>query len=198
MTFPPGRARLGTSPLVTGSPAAGKTIGEFLDRLLGRQGSDCASGHDDIDLERNQFGRKGGEALGLSLGITIFDHDVAALDVTEVTQFFKEGLLQVGIGGQVGRQEAYSSDLGRLLSFGGERHGQGPQREPLPERAPLHHWMISSARTRIDCGIVSPSAFAVFRLMAKWNRLTCSIGRSPGAAPSRTSRTYLAAYRPSV
>ncbi len=41
--------------------------------------------HDDINLERNQFGRKSGEPLELPLGISIYDHDVAALDVTEVT-----------------------------------------------------------------------------------------------------------------
>ena len=80
-----------------------------------------ACGHDDINLERNQFGRKSGEPLELPLGISVFDHDVAALDVTEVTQSLEEGLAQVGGSGQVGRQVAYSSDLGRLLGLGGER-----------------------------------------------------------------------------
>ena len=56
----------------------------------------CLGGHDDINLERNQFGRKSGEPLGLPLGISVFDHDVATLDVTEVTQSLTEGLWQVG------------------------------------------------------------------------------------------------------
>ena len=89
--------------------------------MLGGQGGGCACGHDDINLERNQFGRKSGEPLELPLGISVFDHDVAALDVTEVTQSLEEGLLQVGISGQVGRQVAYSSDLGRLLGLGRNR-----------------------------------------------------------------------------
>src|SRR5882724_5141305 len=60
--------------------------GEGPGRLLGGQSLGCASGQDDINLERNQFGRKSGEPLGLPLGISVLDHDVAALDVTEVTQ----------------------------------------------------------------------------------------------------------------
>jgi hypothetical protein len=60
--------------------------GEGPCRLLGGQGMGCAWGHDDINLERSQFGRKSGEPLGLPLGISVFDHEVAALDVTEVTQ----------------------------------------------------------------------------------------------------------------
>jgi hypothetical protein len=95
--------------------------GEGPGRLLGGQGGGCVSGHDDINLERNQFGRKSGEPLELSLGISIFNHDVAALDVTEVAQSLTEGLGQVGASGLVGRQVAYSSDLGRLLGLGGER-----------------------------------------------------------------------------
>jgi hypothetical protein len=36
----------------------------------------------------------------------------------------EEGLSQVGIRRQVERQDAYSSDLGRLLGLGGERRGE--------------------------------------------------------------------------
>ena len=90
--------------------------GEGPGRLLGGQGMECGYGHDDVNLERNEFGRKSGKPLELPLGISVFDHDVAALDVTEVTQSSTEGLGQVGTSGQVARQVAYSSDLGRLLS----------------------------------------------------------------------------------
>jgi hypothetical protein len=54
-------------------------------RLLGGQSRSRARGHNDIHLERNQFGRKGLKRLELALGIPIFDHDVMSLDVTEVT-----------------------------------------------------------------------------------------------------------------
>jgi hypothetical protein len=45
------------------------------------------------------------------------------------------------------------------------------------------HWITWSARTRTDCGIVRPSAFAVRRLIASSNFLDCSIGSSAGVAP---------------
>ncbi len=127
MTLPPGRARLVTSPLVNRIANTSEDNGDSLGRLHGRQGDACASAHeDDINLERNQFGRKSGEPLELPLGISVFNHDVAALDVTEVTQSLEEGVAQVGASGQAGRQVAYSSDLGRLLGLGGERCGEKP------------------------------------------------------------------------
>ena len=122
--LPPGRARLVTSPLATGSAAEVKTMGRVLVACLAARAVCVPYGHDDINLERNQFGRKSGEPLELPLGISVFDHDVATLDVTEVTQSLKEGLAQVGVSGQVVRQVAYSSDLGRLLGLGGERRGK--------------------------------------------------------------------------
>ena len=90
---------------------------------------------DDINLERNQFGRKSGEPLELPLGISVFDHAVAARDVTEVTQPLKEGLAQVRASGQVVRQVAYSRDLRCLLGFGSERRGhetEGRERLRVP------------------------------------------------------------------
>src|SRR5262249_46137225 len=51
----------------------------------------------------------------LPLSISVFDHDVSALDVTEITQSLTKGLGQVGATGQAARQVAYSSDLRRRL-----------------------------------------------------------------------------------
>ncbi len=170
----PARNRIGSSS---------EDNGEGPGRLLGGQGLGCASGHDDINLERNQFGRKSGEPVELPLGISVFDHDVPALDVTEVTQSLTEGLWQVGSSGQVARQVAYSRDLGRLLGLGGERRGEEAASQRAEECTPSDHWMISSARIRSDCGIVRPRALAVLRLMTSSNLVGCSTGRSAGFAP---------------
>ena len=67
-------------------------MGMVLVACLAARARECASGHDDINLERSQFGRESGEPLELPLGISVFDHDVAALDVAEVTQSLAEGL----------------------------------------------------------------------------------------------------------
>jgi hypothetical protein len=119
--------------------------------LLGSQGSLCASsGHDDINLERDQFGRQSGKALRLPLGISVFDRDVAALDVTEVAQSLEEGLEPVGASGPVERQVAYASDLGRLLRLGGERRREEAARHGVEEGAAMHYWITSSARDSRD------------------------------------------------
>src|SRR5438874_6645912 len=60
------------------------------------------------------------------------------------------------------------------------------------ECAPVDHWMISSARSRSDWGIVSPSALAVLRLMTNSNFVGCSMGRSAGLAPFKMRATYTA------
>ena len=53
----------------------------------------------------------------------------------------------------------------------------------------------SKARSSSACGIVNPSAWAVFKLMTNSNRVGCSMGRSPGLAPLRILSTYVAARR---
>jgi hypothetical protein len=107
--------------------------------LRGQGGEGAADGHDDIDLERDQLGRQSGELLGLPLGIPVFDQEVAAFDVTEVTQSLMEGLAHVEVSGcQVERQVAYSSDLGRLLGLGGERRGEEAARQGADECASIH------------------------------------------------------------
>jgi hypothetical protein len=68
--------------------------------------------------------------------------------------------------------------LPRLLSLGRERRRQRPKCQPAEERAAVHHWMISSARTKSDWGMVSPRALAVLRLMTSSNFVGCSTGRS--------------------
>jgi hypothetical protein len=104
--------------------------GDSPGRLHGRQGDSCASAHeDDINLERNQLGREGGDPLELSFGISVFDHEVATLDVTKLTQSFTESLAQLSASGQAGRQIAYASDLGGLLGLGDERRGEEAQSE---------------------------------------------------------------------
>jgi hypothetical protein len=41
-----------------------------------------------------------------------------------------------------------------------------------------NHWITSSALSNTDCGIVRPSALAVFRLITSSNLLGCMTGRS--------------------
>jgi hypothetical protein len=63
-------------------------------------------------------------------------------------------------------------------------------------RAPLgRYWSTLSARCNSDCGIVSPRAFAVLRLITSSNLVGYSTGRSAGLAPFRILSTYAALRR---
>jgi hypothetical protein len=50
--------------------------------------------------------------------------------------------------------------------------------------------MVLSARARIDCGMVSPSVFAVVRLTTRSKRFGCSTGNSAGDAPFRLTQEW--------
>jgi hypothetical protein len=88
------------------------------------------------------------EVLFDPTGISVFNHEVATLDVTEVTQSFEEGFVILGESAWgVIPQVAYSRDLGRLLGLGGERRGEEHCTSARKERAPVYHyWITSSAR----------------------------------------------------
>jgi hypothetical protein len=70
---------------------------------------------------------------------------------------------------------------------GERRRNQRPP--PLAERRRTGYSMTWSARSSSVCGIVSPSAFAVLRLITNSNCVACSMGRSPGLAPRRILST---------
>ena len=73
-------------PLGYGIAGSTENNGEGRRRSFGGERAECATGaHDDIDLERNQFGRENGEPLRLALRPAILDQDVATLGITEFT-----------------------------------------------------------------------------------------------------------------
>src|SRR5438445_683140 len=108
VTLPPGRARLVTSPLVTGSPTAMKTMGRVLVACLAARAAGVPGATRTSTLSATSSAATAGEPLELPLGRSVFDHEVAALDVTEVTQSLKEGLSQVGVTGRLVPHPAYS------------------------------------------------------------------------------------------
>ena len=54
--------------------------------LLGRKGSRCASGHEDVNLEPDQLGRQVGEAIKLPSAQPGLDDNVLPLHVAQITQ----------------------------------------------------------------------------------------------------------------
>src|SRR5215813_443196 len=76
-----------------------------------------------------------------------------------------------------------------------EGHSHASAKSAAPKLMFRGHSVTWSARPSTDCGIVRPSAFAVFMLMTRSNFVGCSTGKSPGFAPLRILSTYSAARR---
>src|SRR4029450_5789088 len=80
---------------------------------------------------------------------------------------------------------------GRRHRAPGEAERRDEESAALVEHA---YWITWSARSSSVCGIVRPSALAVFKLMTRSNFVGCSTGRSPGL-PFRIRSTNVAARR---
>ena len=87
--FPPGRARLVTSPSRTGSSYTTNTIGTVLVALLGDEGWACYD-DEEINLKSDEVNRQSEDASSsrhrLPLHETILGDDVSSLDPTEVAK----------------------------------------------------------------------------------------------------------------
>ena len=90
--LPPGRPKLVTSPLVTGSPAPMKTMGMVLVACLAARAASVGGATMTSTWSATSSAASAGEPLDLPLGISVFDHDGAALDVPKATQSLTEGL----------------------------------------------------------------------------------------------------------
>ena len=93
------------------------------------------------------------------------------------------------------RARARGHGLPRGLGQGAgsaRRPGQQQVDAHLNHSATIGYEIRLSARCSTAGGIVSPSAFAVFRLITSSNFVGCSTGRSAGLAPFRILSTYTA------
>ena len=118
-----------------------------------------------------------------SLGASVFDRDIPADDKARLLQSLeKRGPARCS--GLRGAAAEISDDRHARLRRGPERRKRGAHRRSARRLAPAHS-ITSSARARIDCGTVRPSALAVLRLMTSSNLVGCWTGRSAGLAPLR-------------
>src|SRR5262245_48173213 len=124
--------------------------------------------------------------------LDVVEGEVAAFLVTE----FGHPPEKVGVDRRVPGLNADKSEPRhlRLLRARRKRPRNRRAAEQRDEFASLHS-ITSSARSRKDSGIVSPSALAVVRLMMRSNLVGCSTGMSPGFAPRRILSTTSAASR---
>src|SRR5262249_53735071 len=164
----------------------------------GRLGSGCGARDYHIHFEPNQLGGEGGKPISVVAVESTLDEDVLALDVPELPHSLEESLPGAPAPRAVRRrtpEKAHPIDLRGRLRIGGERPREQAAGQRAQEDPAGGHWISSSARASRDCGMVSPSAFAVFRLMTSSNLVGRSTGRSAGLAPLRILSTYVAARR---
>ena len=138
MTLPPGRARLATRPVPTGSAAVAKTIG-MTDVACFAARTARSRRDNDIDLEPDELGRDLGEALAASLRPAILDRDGATLDPAEFAQPLHKSGDPWARSRRRGRaQEPDGRQLRRLLRARRERPRRRRAAEQRDELAPPH------------------------------------------------------------
>src|SRR5215813_3923006 len=174
--LPPGRARLVTTPVPTGSPADAITIGItdvacFAARTAGVL---CVTMTSTL------------RALLASLRPAILDCNGATFDPAELTQpLRKSGEPFASSGMGVRTQEADGPQTSGLLRARRERPRHRRAAEQRDELAAAAHSITSSASCCNCRGTLRPRAFAVLRLITSSNLVGCSTGRSAGLSPLR-------------
>src|SRR6266487_3645919 len=142
-----------------------------------------------------QIGCEVGQSVVLVLRPAILDRHILAVDVAGFTNALPEcGQIACTIGRRRAAEEPDHRHCG-LLRPRRERPRGRCAAEQRYERAAGAHSITSSAVIRMISGTVSPSAFAVLRLMTSSNFVGCSTGMSPGFAPRRILSTKSAARR---
>ena len=156
---------------------------------LGRAGRGVAADRDEHAYSTtDEIGRYRGEQVVTTARPPELNREILTLDIAALGQTAAEGCQQVRrVLGRTRAHVAYHRHR-RLLRARRDRPRHRRAAEERDELAPLHS-ITSSARTRNDSGILSPSAFALLRLTISSNLIGCSTGRSAGLAPLKILST---------
>ena len=120
--LPPGRARLGTIPIVTASPISATTIGIVV--VAPCAGSRRSIGHEHIRPKLDQLVREARQAIVPALGPAVLDDEVLALLVTEVAKSLAQGREPRNVRARRETQESYPVHPPIVLRPSGERRGK--------------------------------------------------------------------------
>src|SRR5262249_1756400 len=143
--------------------------------------------------ERNQFLSQRGHAFGRPVAIANLQRGVASFQIAEIAQAGSKprNVARRRCGGE-GRENA--DERADLLRPRRQRPCGRRAAEQRDEIATAHS-ITSSARRMNDSGIVSPAAFAVFKLMLRSNLTGSSTGSSASLVPRKILSTYEAPRR---
>jgi len=150
-------------------------------------GTNCriSASQNDIDPSVDQLHSNFRELAGAQSVSAWIDRQVLALGEAPPPQLLEQSNLRRLTRIVVQAAETIGSP--RLLPVQLQWPSQNCTGRDRNEFAPIYHSMTSLARSRIACGIVSPSAFAVFRFRISSNVAGCSIGKSAGSVPRNSA-----------
>jgi hypothetical protein len=175
-------------PLATGSLTFTKTIGIVRVESNGRRGR---ASQDNIWFQADQLLCKRSYPTVVSARPTKVRPHIATIGPTQVRKRLierRDVTFRLSIVFVIGHEHADAPNAVALLR---PRRKRPRRRAPKPcdELAPPDHSITSSARSRIDCGTVRPSALAVLRFTAISYFTGNCTGRSPGFSPRRMRST---------
>ena len=84
--FPPGRARLSTSPTVTGSCHTQKNNGDRFRRVIGSKSGNRAGRYKQINFETDKLISQSRQPVELIISVSILESYVFALNIAERTE----------------------------------------------------------------------------------------------------------------
>ena len=130
MIFPPGRARLETSPIPTGSAAAVNTMGIVALAFLAAKIAG-AGGDDDVNFETDQFGCKVRQPFEFPFCISVLNDNVFPFDIAKLAQPLAKCFDPGRKDGRGGRdQNSYPGNSRRLLRLGFNSNSKHAPRRP--------------------------------------------------------------------
>src|SRR5262249_47235218 len=172
----------------------GRSLGRLSNGGLAGRSDNGYAPADEVSHERRQ-------PIVSALQPVVFDHHVLALDVAGFVEGFAERSRIAPRG--LGRPDVDEADYWhrRLLRARRERPCRRRAAEQRDGRAAFHlpdHSITSSASESRLSEMLTPTAFAVFRLITNSNLVTCCTGRSAGFVPlrMRTTKSLACRYAP--
>jgi hypothetical protein len=178
VVFPPGeRAHQSAKNKIVGP-------GEDRDRpgcFLHHTGDRGATGQDRVDPSRDER-RRDLRGLLCTHGEAPDHLQIIAFDKPRPTQFVEHRHIVRVLAWVHGH---YTEPIDAPVVLRAADRGVEERGTEQDDQIAAVHSMTSSARARIEGGTVSPSAFAVLRLMTSSKVVGCCTGRSAGLAPLR-------------
>jgi hypothetical protein len=190
--LPPGFARLGTTPAADRITDQRHDDGNGAGGALGSERCPAAFHDDYIDSAADQISHRFGHVIVVATTVPPIDQDVRTLDIAGVAKPLSKRLCFLTLLTDTYRHDANAPWSIGLLCFGDNRPCERHTAETGDDIPPSHS-ITSSARRRMDGGMVMPRVLAVLRFKVNTNFDGSTTGSSATSPPWRMRSRYCAA-----